>query len=176
MLFVITGPESTGKTTLAHALTKKLNAPMVDEFARAFLVDRTDYRPSDLLTIATHQSATENDALSTLPISPNSTDPILFADTDLQVVYLWWQEKFGPAPLGLSRAYAQQSKRHYLLCEPDIEWEADPLRENPYDRDRLYKIYEEDLLRRKLAFTPITGSGEQRNQCAFDAVAKLLSV
>jgi nicotinamide riboside kinase len=35
----------------------------------------------------------------------------------------------------------------YLLCSPEgIEWEADPLRENPHDRERLFEVYEKQLI------------------------------
>jgi nicotinamide riboside kinase len=35
----------------------------------------------------------------------------------------------------------------YLLCSPEgIAWEADPLRENPNDRERLFEVYEKHLI------------------------------
>ena len=134
MLIVVTGPESSGKTTLVEALAQHLNAPRVAEAARRYLQGRVGYQPSDLLQIARQQQAAEG---SVLGCAPN----VAIADTDLQVVYIWWQERFGPAPAMLHEAYARQSPRHYLLCKPDLPWEADPLRENPEDRERLWQIY-----------------------------------
>ena len=85
-------------------------------------------------------------------------------------MYLWWQERFGPVPMGLAQDYAGLERRHYLLCAPDIQWSPDPLRENPHDRERLFELYQSDLLCRKLPFTKIAGTGEQRFDCAVSAV------
>ena len=100
---------------------------------------------------------------------------LAFADTDLQVLHIWWQEKFGPAPRSLSMAYALQSERHYLLCEPDMPWTADPLRENPHDRDRLFALYETDLQQRGLPYSRIAGVDDARVAQAVSAVEAELS-
>ena len=155
--FVVTGPESSGKTTLAVALAEKMQMNFVQEHARAHLTlqrqVRPGYLPSDLLAIAGAQSAAEQGER-------------WIADTDLQNIYLWWQEKFGPAPASLVRSYAMQSARTYLLCRPDFSWEFDPLRENPHDRDRLFQIYLADLRTRELPYHVIEGSQQTRFEMA----------
>ena len=50
------GPESSGKTTLAEMLTKKLNCSLVSEYARKYLEDKPDYSVHDLKKIAEGQS------------------------------------------------------------------------------------------------------------------------
>ena len=42
------GPESSGKTTLAETLSKKLNCTLVSEYARKYLKDKSDYSVYDL--------------------------------------------------------------------------------------------------------------------------------
>ena len=165
MLFVLTGPESSAKTTLAQDLSRHFNVPWIEEASRAYLQNRPGYGPTDLLQIAELQMAAE------LSVSAE----FLFADTDLQVVHIWWQEKFGPAPRWLSDAYKSQRRRHYLLCRPDLPWQPDPLRENPQDRERLFGLYRADLEARQLPFSEIAGQHEERLQCAINAVEKLLS-
>ncbi|XOV81687.1 MAG: AAA family ATPase [bacterium] len=168
MLFVVTGPESTGKTTLTAALAEHLQAPYVAEAARAYLQDKYRYEPSDVLAIAHRQQQLERGVLARDP-------QVAIADTDLQVVYIWWQERIGPAPEILRNAYAQQSPRYYLLCRPDLPWEADPLRENPDDRDRLWQVYLADLSARQLPFSVVEGKGRQRFDCAVRVINRVLS-
>jgi nicotinamide riboside kinase len=168
VLFVVTGPESTGKTTLVETLRQQLKASRVAEAARSYLQGKAGYQPSDLLHIARQQQAAEGSVLACAP-------PLAIADTDLQVVYIWWQERFGPAPVVLQEAYAQQSPRHYLLCKPDLPWEADPLRENPEDRERLWQIYLEDLTARQAAFSIVEGEGQQRLDSALQAIKQTTS-
>jgi nicotinamide riboside kinase len=176
VLFVCTGPESSGKTTLSNYLCSKFNLAKVDEYARSHLQQGTrylpiylpNYLPSDLLEIAQCQHAVEM-------VAVRFANNGVVADTDLQTVYLWWQEKFGPAPSALQAAYAVQTPRIYLLCKPDIPWVADPLRENSDDRDRLFEIYEEDLRKRHLSYEVIEGSEHERLGKVREVVSKYLS-
>jgi len=158
MRIVCTGPECTGKTTLSRRLAQDLGGRCVDEAARQYLRDRPSlrYTPADLLQICSIQSAQETSA----------DVGLLVADTDLQVLYVWWQEKFGPAPRSMSDAYANQSARYYLLCKPDLTWVADDQRENPHDRMRLFDLYEADLIQRGLTYGVVEGEGESRYTCA----------
>ena len=48
----LTGPESSGKTTLAACLAQVLDAVVVDEVARGYLAGRRSYGREDLLRIA----------------------------------------------------------------------------------------------------------------------------
>ena len=151
MLYVVTGPESCGKSTLSRSLGERFGVPVIPEAARQ-LLGSTRYESSDLLAIARLQSEWEQIDYADFAI----------ADTDLQVVYIWWQERFGPAPRELANAYTSQSIRHYLLCAPDLPWQQDPLRENPENREQLFKLYEADLRSRGLGYDVIRGVGEQR--------------
>ena len=168
MLFVLTGPESCGKSVLAEQLAEYFGVSAVKEIARTYLAGRAGYLPSDLLEIAQQQISAE--AQVKTQIEGETGSDLAFADTDLQVLYIWWQERFGPVPDALRLAYAQQSARFYLLCRPDIEWSPDPLRENPHDRARLFELYQQDLQQRNLPYAVVEGQGEVRLQCAIQVV------
>ena len=58
---IVTGPESSGKTTLCKALSKHFNLPFSKEYAREYLdaLDR-DYTQEDLLKIAKGQLQAES--------------------------------------------------------------------------------------------------------------------
>ncbi|HPB20216.1 MAG TPA: hypothetical protein PLC00_05530, partial [Bacteroidales bacterium] len=45
---------------------------------------------------------------------------------------------------------------------PDIEWNYDPLRENPDDRIELFNIYENELIKAKKNYFIVTQQLEQR--------------
>ena len=61
---VLTGPESSGKTTLAQFLSRELDHPWVPEFAREYLTQiNRPYTSTDLLEIARGQIQAEEQAL-----------------------------------------------------------------------------------------------------------------
>lgn len=173
MIFVVTGPESSGKTTLCEALAKQLNWPKLPELAREFLQSRQEaddgnslrYRPSDLLSLLAQQQEME---------AGLAADEHCILDTDLLTLLIWWQEKYGPAPAPFQRAWANQRPRHYLLCEPDLPWEADPMRENPHDRQRLMQWYKHELTQRHCAFSVCSGLGESRLKGALSRVRQVV--
>tara|TARA_B100000900_G_scaffold404127_1_gene412073 strand:- start:2120 stop:2617 length:498 start_codon:yes stop_codon:yes gene_type:complete len=134
---VITGPESSGKTTLTKAIAKALNTDYTEEYAREYLNSNSSYKQEDLLLIAQGQLQKEQANLN----------PIAIHDTDLITIKIWSEYKYKHCnPWILEQIERQKSKnRLYLLCKPDITWEADPLRENPSNRAELFKIYKKEL-------------------------------
>ena len=159
LVICLTGPESTGKTTLAAALAAEFDLPLVEEAARGYLRGRTAYDREDLLAIAELQLAAEARALA-------SGSPAVLADTDLMVIQIWWEEKFGELDVRISEGLQGRSARRYLLTRPDIPWAPDPLRESPKDRPRLYLRYQELLAGSEFPFAEISGEGEARLEAA----------
>ena len=157
--FVLTGPECSGKTTLSKSLAEHLQGKYLAEPARTILNQVESYTPKDLLAI--FQACLNRE-------DGNFFNSILFLDTDLQNLFLWWQEKYGPAPRKLCRAYKAQSERFFLLCRPDLPWVYDPLRENPIDRGRIFELYYRDMVDRKLPFAVIEGDGPVRLEMAIE--------
>jgi len=63
----------------------------------------------------------------------------------------------------------------FLLCKPDLPWEADPLRENPDDREELYQRYLKALQDMNANFFEISGLDfEQRLALAVSSVDRFL--
>jgi nicotinamide riboside kinase len=151
---VLTGPESSGKTTLATLMSEKFKYPIVLEFARTYLNNKKQegYSESDLNEIAIGQCSSENIVASKI-----------ICDTDLLTLYIWKQEVYGKCDLKWRKEISNYKKnRFYFLCKPDIEWEPDPLRENQHDRDRIYEVYKENLNFFDLPFIELEGSIENR--------------
>lgn len=146
-----TGPESTGKSTLANWLSSFLSIPLAPEFARAYLEKSPSYEFEDLTKITKGQ----------LALWPEGN---LIADTELHVIQIWSQEKFKQIDPTILIALQQQKFDHYFLCAPDIPWEEDPLRENPLDRDRLFESYRKELIAYQRPFTVLAGDLQSRQE------------
>ncbi len=164
---VLTGPESTGKTTLAAKLATHFQSRWVPEYARAYIDQlERDYQQSDLLEIAKGQIRQEQ-----LFATPNL--PYLFCDSDLITIKIWSDYKYQSTHPWIEQQIQKRSYDLYLLCAPDIPWQPDPQRENPNGRDALFKTYKDTLLALHKNFVEINGSSTQRWQQALNAIQKL---
>jgi len=164
----LTGPESSGKTTLAQHLAAHFEAPCVQEYARLYLdsIDRP-YDAEDLPLIARGQLGWEQ-ALA------KSGPPMLVCDTDLLVLQVWSEFKYGYcSPIILQYLHEARYTAH-ILCRPDIPWTFDPLREHPEQRDVLFELYLSALQQAGATFIIAEGAEEQRRQTAEDFVRALL--
>ncbi len=160
LVICVTGAESTGKSTLAGALAQALGSPLVPEVARDYLAGREGYDRDDVLAIARAQHAAEQQALE-------AGDRLVVADTDLTVIQVWWEEKYGELDPWLASALAARTPRRYLLTMPDLPWEFDPLRESPDDRERLHRRYLALLSEAGFPFAQVSGTGSARFDLAW---------
>ncbi len=83
---------------------------------------------------------------------------LIICDTTLQTIKIWSLEKFKKYDDWFLTQ--ENNYTHYLLCDPSIPWEPDPLRENPTDRDRLFNLYLKEL--EGLKVTIISGDKTER--------------
>ncbi len=172
---MILGPESSGKTQLAEALAAHYQTAWVPEVARDILENNgNQYTKNDLHKIAQAQ-INEIERVQKEwkeKWKPQATQPFIFLDTDLQVIRVWSEWVFGHCDSELLKMLATQTHHGYLLCEPDLPWEADPLRSNPDERDRLaiYHHYREMLIDLEKPWASISGSGTARLDRALEAL------
>jgi nicotinamide riboside kinase len=154
---VCTGPESSGKTSLAQGLASELGTEWAPEFARFFVAGLgRPYRHQDLLSIAKGQTAWEEWYAERSP-------DVLICDTDWSVLHIWEQVKYGQNTSILPPfPPLDAAQRLYLLCQPDFEWQPDPLREHPEERDSLFTRYERLLHTSGMRYLTIAGAPEQR--------------
>ncbi len=153
---IITGPESAGKTTLTLHLAHQLNAPWNAEVARTFLeaINRP-YTQDDILTIASLQ-------LFNLNAAKEKAAPIHIFDTSFLVLKIWLKEKYNTTVTWIEETLQNADNELYILCKPDIPWEPDPQRENELDRDRLFEIYEKELIDLGKRYLVVSGSPDER--------------
>jgi len=163
---VFTGPESSGKTTISKAVSKKFNLPIVEEYARKYLTQlKRKYKYTDLVEIAKGQLKLEQKAFK-----PNTK--ILICDTNIQVIKIWSQIKYNQCDSFILNN--QDFNCFYVLCSPDFQWVSDPLRENKHNRDELFEAYHTDLKKNKCKFIVIKGSHEKRMSTISDLIQKMI--
>ena len=161
---VITGPESTGKTTLAEALAQRLNAHLIPEYARSY-VEKLDrpYNYSDVEMIAQHQLEEES------RFSDSGVSGILLMDTWLIITKVWFEVVYGAAPGWIEKEIATDNIDLFLVCAPDIPWIADPIRENGGEmRLKLFDRYCKEIESHGFACEIVRGAGELRLQNAWN--------
>jgi NadR type nicotinamide-nucleotide adenylyltransferase len=166
---LILGPESTGKSTLAEDLANHFGEPWVREFAREYLeqIDRP-YQFEDLVEIGKGQIALEDQ----LAEKANS---FLFCDTDLRVIHIWSEHRFGKTDTWVMDEIARRKYDLILLTDTDLPWTPDPLREYPELEMRQYffKKYCQLAEESGFPFMVVSGDQETRLQTAFDALKNL---
>ena len=158
-----TGPESSGKTTLAKLIAATLDGHFIEEYAREYLSDKESYNQMDLDIIAKKQ-------LENWKVKSN----LLIADTELTVIKVWSDYRFKNCSDYILNAYKSQSFDHYFLCKPDIPWEDDPMRENPENRDELFELYLQELKKMQRPFTIIQGNKENRLKTCKEVISRLI--
>lgn len=159
----ITGPESSGKTTLAKELSRICGAKLIEEYSREYLErNGPRYHKLDLLKIA-------RENLRRI-VSEHGNSFI--CDTEFLVMKIWYVEKYGVIDPEIEKYWQETEFDLFVLCHPEIPWVPDPLRENPFDRDRLFDIYLNELEQSGKPFIIVRGSPEERIEQVQKSIAK----
>jgi NadR type nicotinamide-nucleotide adenylyltransferase len=164
---VIIGPESTGKSTLCAQLAAHFTTLWCPEYARTYLETHGNhYNYDQLLDIAKGQLALEATYTQQL------TQPLLFVDTDMYVMKVWCEYVFGKCHHFILEQIVQKQYDLYLLCNVDLPWTKDNLREYPDEQPRkeLYQLYKDLLINQTVPWVEISGLNEARLQIAIEAV------
>ncbi|HTR31467.1 MAG TPA: AAA family ATPase [Puia sp.] len=170
---VVIGPESTGKSSLCAALAGHFRTAWVREYAREYLEEHgMGYRYETLAVIARGQLALEDEAAARLAERGGN----LFIDTDLYVIKVWSEYVFGRCEAWILDEIVRRKYDAYLLCNTDLPWAEDPLREypDPGIRERLYHIYKDLLINQTVPWAEVGGVGDERVRTAIRAVERLL--
>jgi nicotinamide riboside kinase len=201
---VIIGPESTGKSTLSESLAQHYDTLWCPEFAREYLLKHgMNYSFEDLLIIAKGQIALEDEfvevvAKGRLPVDNRSRKlsgaignalrvkmssqyknphELLFIDTDMYVMKVWCEFVFGKCHQWIIDQIVQRKYDLYLLCNIDLSWTKDELREypDPETRRKLYHIYKDIMINQTVPWVGISGNYEERLARSVEAVNQILS-
>jgi NadR type nicotinamide-nucleotide adenylyltransferase len=171
---VIIGPESTGKSTLCAALATHFNTIWCKEYAREYLMQHgTNYNYNDLLTIAKGQLQLEQKATQKV-VEANKN--FLIVDTEMYVMKTWCEFVFNQCHNYILQQAAVQQYSLYLLCNIDLPWSKDELREYPdyATREKLFYYYKDIVINSGVPWALISGIGNERINSAIAAVHKTL--
>ncbi len=151
----ITGPESTGKSWLAQQLAQYYQARWQPEYARQYLdAIKRPYTYDDILLIAQTQFREEN------AVAPDTE--LLFCDTDFCVTSIWCNVKYGHCHEWINAKLEENQYGLYLLCDIDLPWQYDPLREHPEMRSELFSMYKDLLGQHGFNYRIVRGNGNDR--------------
>jgi NadR type nicotinamide-nucleotide adenylyltransferase len=165
---VVTGSECTGKTTLAQALAEALGVPWVPEYARTYaeaqgrLLDASDVEP-----IARGQIAAE-DAVVVRGVA------LAVLDTDLVSTVVYARHYYGACPAWVEAAARARLGALYLLCDVDLPWQADGVRDRPRHRTEFHAAFVATLEAYEARVALVRGVGGERLALARHAVEGLI--
>ncbi len=158
----VTGPESTGKSRLAEELAIHFHTTWVPEYAREYLSTlQHHYTIEDIIAIAKGQKENEQQAVQ-------HSRGLVFCDTDMLVTKIWAEHAFHQCPEWIEKSFTEDPYDFYLLCDVDIPWMQDPLREHPHLRSFFFSWYEKELIRAGFPYGVVSGSGHKRTANAIN--------
>ena len=154
----IIGAESTGKSYICKHLAKKYKTLFVKEYAREYLNNlNSSYKYNDLEKIAMHQLKKEKEAI-------NQKQKIVFFDTSLLTIKIWSNFKYNKCSSFIIKNCENRKHDLYIVCNNDIKWEKDPLRESKNKRDEIFNKNIKEV--EKENFAVLEGTGLKRIKMA----------
>jgi len=141
----------------------------VPEYAREYLIKNgSPYTFNDLLIIARQQLLNEDQ----YALKANDK---LFIDTEMYVMKIWCEFVFGKTHQFILDQLAVRKYDLYLLCNIDLPWSKDELREYPdlEPRSKLFNMYKDNMVNQHVPWKIIEGSEIERFNAAICAVDSL---
>jgi NadR type nicotinamide-nucleotide adenylyltransferase len=169
---VLVGAESTGKTTVAQELARRLRTAWVPEHGRTFwdgtLALRT-FRPTrdDFIHIAQVQQAMEERLA-------RHADRVLICDTDAFATALWAERYLGVYDERVAALAHGRRAELYLLAGAEIPWVDDGTRERKDERQRLQIRFDEELARQGKQVVRLAGDRDTRAALALGEIEQLI--
>lgn len=166
---VVTGSECTGKSTLARELASAYQVECAPEYVRNF-IETVGGRPqfSDHGPIARGQKAIEDEYRA-------RASRLLFHDTDLVSTVAYCRAYFERCPEWIEAAAVDRKASLYLLCNIDVPWVPDGLRDRPDRRPEMHRLFEFVLTEVGANFVLLSGSPTERLAQARRHVDELIS-
>lgn len=169
---VVTGSESTGKTTLAHSLAAHYQVPLAQEFVRTYAlakhgpIDAGDHWPIVHGQIAVQESTEARAA--------EAGHHLVVFDTDLLSTVAYALHYTGHCDAGIEQLARERLAHHYLLLDIDVPWVPDGVRDRATQRDEIHALFRHTLDRFGAPYTLVRGSWDERLSTAVRVTDDLL--
>lgn len=152
----LTGPESTGKSELAHRLAWEYDTVWVPEFARDYALRAgRELSFADVDPIARGQIENEE------RVTPRASR-LLLLDTDLISTVVYSRHYYGRCPAWVEDEARRRRSDFYLLMNVDVPWLADPARDAEHQRDDLFMKFHGALEELGAKFEIVRGAWDER--------------
>ncbi len=162
---VVTGSESTGKTTLAQMLGERFDTIATSEFSRVYADARgVPLDQHDVEAIAVGQIAMEDRC------APEARHGLMVLDTDLFSTVVYGPHYYGTLQPWIERAALERRGDLYLLLDIDVPWVPDAIRDRGEQRAHLHRLFRGMLERYGLPFVVIGGGWGERYERAVAGV------
>lgn len=199
---VLVGSESVGKSTLCEKLSKLLDIPNVNEYAREYIqnnenkftivdtinedsymnisVTRLDYKPDDFIKIAQKQ-----EELISSKIKENPDCKAIICDTDGLVTQFWFDRYLNnfeekriyeiPNDLIKYKDISYKEKRFYIFCRLDenTKFIQDGMRDGENIRKDMDNFIEKFFENNRLRYAELKGKFEEREREALSIITDL---
>lgn len=167
----ITGPESTGKTELAQQLAEYFGGKWVPEYAREYVEKlERDYTYEDVCFIAKKQIKDQKYYENDKKLG------YVFFDTDLIITKIWFDFCFKSVPEFVIEQMNKNYFDFYLLCNYDLEWIPDKVREHGEDRNYFFELYKTEIEKTGKPFAIISGRDKLRTENAILAIRNYFEI
>lgn len=165
---VLTGSECTGKTTLARALGEHYGVPVAPEYLRDYFIAN-----SGVLTLADAEPIARGQVAGEIALERAGINPLI-CDTNILSSVVYNHHYYGESPVWIEEQLDRRVYNHYLLCAIDVPWVSDGQRDMPEGREYMQALFRDELQRRDLPFTELSGLPETRLKQALHIIDALL--
>ena len=168
----VTGPECTGKTTLAQRLATHFSAELVPEAARLYAerINR-ELRSTDVeLSAAEHITMADDAARRVIDRGGGA----LILDQDLVSTVVYGKDYYDFSSAWLVGEAIRRQADLYLLCDVDVPWVSDGIRDRPRDRASMFTLFASALDELAAPVVLIRGGWDERWHAAHDACVRTL--
>ena len=165
---VITGAESTGKSTLTEQLAKHFDTLFMPEIARSYVEGlNRKYTFNDVEQIAKLQ-------VENLNYLCTKSVPFVFVDTWLIITKVWFEFAYNKTPGWLIDEIQKTKIDLFLVCDTDLPWIYDPVRENGGEnRNILQNLYIKNIIEFGYNYKIVQGTNNDRLSNAIKFVEEL---
>ncbi|HEV3095847.1 MAG TPA: AAA family ATPase [Candidatus Dormibacteraeota bacterium] len=168
----VVGAESSGTTTMAHALADHYKTAWVREYGREYAeeklrADDNAWRGEEFVHIASVQSRRE-DKVARL------ANRLLICDTDAFTTGIWHERYMGFRSREVEAIAKTRRCDLYLITDIDIPFVQDGTRDGEHVRAWMHRRFLEQLAEQVTPYAVLSGSRERRLQTAVRLIEPLL--